>query len=156
MIELNELTYILGAKRDKKRVGRGIGSGKGKTCGRGVKGQKARCGVAIKGFEGGQMPLIFRLPKRGFNPIRRFSYEVVNTALLQHLADAGILSEGVVCDKALLVEYGIVGGRSKVKLLANGELTSAVKVSVDAYSKAAEEAVTKVGGECIKKVVAAA
>ena len=120
-MKLNELRDNPGATKDRIRVGRGIGCGKGKTCGRGVKGQKARSGVAIKGFEGGQMPLHMRIPKRGFNNIFAKDYAEVNLGLVQKAIDAGKLDASAVIDHAALQGAGLGrGGKDGVRLLAKG------------------------------------
>jgi large subunit ribosomal protein L15 len=130
------------------RVGRGIGSGKGKTAGRGQKGAKARSGVAINGFEGGQMPLHMRLPKRGFNNIFGKDYAVVNLGMVQKAIDAGKLDAKGVIDQAALRAANISrGGKHGVRLLAKGELTAKVSFSVAGASKSAIEAVEKAGGK---------
>jgi large subunit ribosomal protein L15 len=129
------------------RIGRGIGSGKGKTGGRGVKGQKARTGVRIKGFEGGQMPIHRRLPKRGFNSPFRIEYEPLNLDRLQRAIDAGKLDAGKPIDEAALLAAGVTGGKGAgVRLLARGEIKAKVKISVQAASAAAVAAVEKAGG----------
>lgn len=139
-MELNDLFNLPGSKKRKTRVGRGIGSGKGKTSGRGVKGQKARSGVAIKGFEGGQTPLIKRLPKRGFRSLNRDRYSTINLVDLEILVLEGRLAAGAKVDKKALVEFGLITRVSeKVKLLAHGELSVKLDVEVDAYSAAAKE-----------------
>lgn len=147
-MKLNELFDLPGAKRSRKRVGRGIGSGKGKTCGSGVKGQKSRAGVAIKGFEGGQMPLIARLPKRGFNCPSSKVFTVVNLATISDLITAKKIKPGQKIDKEILLQVGVVkGSRSKIKLLGVGEFTEKFEFSLDAYSKSAIEAIEKAGGK---------
>jgi len=124
-MKLNELKDNEGARKGRMRVGRGIGSGKGKTAGRGQKGAKARSGVAINGFEGGQMPLHMRLPKRGFNNIFRKDYAEVNLGMVQKAIDAGKLDAKAVIDQAALRAAGISrGGKHGVRLLAKGELTA--------------------------------
>jgi large subunit ribosomal protein L15 len=146
-MKLNELRDNLGATKSRIRVGRGIGSGKGKTGGRGVKGQKARAGVAVKGFEGGQMPLHRRLPKRGFyNPFSTH-YATVNLDRVQAAVDAGKLSADAVVNGETLVAAGVVRRvKDGVKLLGNGELKAKLTFEVAAASKGAIEAVEKVGG----------
>jgi large subunit ribosomal protein L15 len=146
-MKLNELRDNLGATKSRIRVGRGIGSGKGKTGGRGVKGQKARAGVAIKGFEGGQMPLHRRLPKRGFyNPFRTY-YAAVNLDRVQAAIDAGKLSADAVVNGEALVAAGVVRRvKDGVKLLGNGELKAKLSFEVAAASKGAIAAVEKAGG----------
>jgi large subunit ribosomal protein L15 len=129
------------------RVGRGPGSGKGKTAGRGVKGQKARSGVAIAGFEGGQMPLHMRMPKRGFNNPRALDLAEVNFWRLEQAIAAGKLDVSKPIDAAALVEAGVLRrAKDGVKLLAKGELTSKLQITVYAASAAAREAVEKAGG----------
>lgn len=147
-MKLNELSDNPGAHKNRIRVGRGIGSGKGKTGGRGVKGQKSRSGVAIKGFEGGQMPLYRRMPKRGFkNPFRK-EYAVVNLSRLQQAIDDKRLDAKKTIDTAALQAAGLVGRRvgDGVRLLANGELKAKITIDVAGASKAAVEAVEKAGG----------
>jgi len=146
-MKLNELSDNPGATRNRKRVGRGIGSGKGKTSGAGVKGQKARSGVAIKGFEGGQMPLHRRVPKRGFNNIFARNYKVVNLGRLQGAIDAGRLDASKPVDTAALKAAGIVkSAPDGIRLLAKGELKTKISITVAGASKAAVEAVEKAGG----------
>jgi large subunit ribosomal protein L15 len=129
------------------RVGRGIGSGKGKTAGRGQKGAKARSGVSINGFEGGQMPLHMRLPKRGFNNIFAKDYAEVNVGMVQKAIDAGKIEAGASLDQAALRAVGLSrGGKDGIRLLAKGELTTAVSFTVAGASKSAIEAVEKAGG----------
>ena len=146
-MKLNDIRDNPGATRTFKRVGRGIGSGKGKTSGRGVKGQGARSGVAINGFEGGQMPLHRRLPKRGFNNIFRRLLVEVNLGRIQTAIDAGTLDASKPIDAAALVAAGVLRrAREGVRLLGTGEITSKVTVIVDGASKPAIAAVEKVGG----------
>jgi large subunit ribosomal protein L15 len=146
-MKLNEISDNAGAKHSRIRVGRGIGSGKGKTGGRGVKGQKSRTGVRIKGFEGGQMPLHRRLPKRGFkNPFRKH-FAVINLGRLQAAIDAGKLDPKKAVTESVLGEAGMIGARGDgVRLLAKGELKAKVTVEVSGASKAAVAAVEKAGG----------
>ena len=147
-MRLNELSDNPGAHRARKRIGRGIGSGKGKTSGHGHKGQKARSGVAIKGFEGGQMPLHRRLPKRGFVNIFAKRYVVVNLGRLQQAIDDGLLDAGKPIDSDAMIEAGIVKNpRDGIRLLAKGELKAKVSITVAGASKAAREAVEKAGGQ---------
>lgn len=154
-MKLNDLTDNEGAHVARKRVGRGIGSGLGKTSGRGVKGQKSRSGVAIKGFEGGQMPLHRRLPKRGFNNIFRKQFTPVSIGRVQTAIDAGKLNAGEVVDCAALIAAGIVRKKKDgVRLLSDGELTVAVKFELEGASKAAVAAVEKAGGSVTIKDVA--
>ena len=146
-MKLNELKDNRGARQDRTRVGRGIGSGKGKTSARGQKGQKARSGVAIKGFEGGQMPIYRRLPKHGFKNHFALHYAVVNLDTIQKAVDAGKLDAASI-DVAKLLETGIVSKKlDGVRLLARGAITSSINISVDSASKAAVAAVEKAGGK---------
>jgi large subunit ribosomal protein L15 len=147
-MKLNELKDNDGARKGRMRVGRGIGSGKGKTAGRGQKGAKARSGVAINGFEGGQMPLHMRLPKRGFNNIFRKDYAEVNLGMIQKAIDAGKLDAKATIDQAALRAAGLSrGGKHGVRLLAKGELTAKASFAVAGASKGALEAVEKAGGK---------
>lgn len=146
-MKLNQISDNDGATKDRTRVGRGIGSGKGKTGGRGVKGQKSRSGVSINGFEGGQMPLYRRLPKRGFNNIFAKSYAVVNLGRVQKAIDAMKLDIKKPVDADALVAAGLVGKvEDGVRLLAKGELTAKVDFNVAGASKTAIAAVEKAGG----------
>ena len=147
-MKLNELADNPGAHKPRMRVGRGIGSGKGKTAGRGVKGQKSRAGVRVKGFEGGQMPLHRRLPKRGFVKPFRLEYAEVNLGALQKAVDAGRLDATKPVDAAALQAAGLVTNlRDGVRLLGKGELTARLTVSVAGASKPAIAAVEKAGGK---------
>ncbi len=147
-MKLNELRDNDGAAKERTRVGRGIGSGKGKTGGRGVKGQKSRSGVAIKGFEGGQMPLHRRLPKRGFTNIFAKDYNTVSVGRVQKAIDAGKLSVSETVTVDTLKAAGVVKRvRDGVRLVANGELTAAVTFEVAGASKGAQAAVEKAGGK---------
>ena len=146
-MKLNDIRDNPGARKNRIRVGRGIGSGKGKTAGRGQKGQKSRSGVAIKGFEGGQMPLHMRLPKRGFNNPFAKDYAEVNLGQVQKLVDAGKLDAKAVIDQAALQAAGIArGGKNGVRLLGKGELTAKLSFEVAGASKGAIAAVEKAGG----------
>ena len=146
-MKLHELHDNEGANRKKKRIGRGAGSGKGKTGGRGIKGQKSRSGVAINGYEGGQMPLYQRLPKRGFNNPNRKSYAIVNLNLIEKFIDAGKLDAKAEINEDTLVSSGLVRRkRDGVRILAKGDLKSKVKLNVTGASKAAIDAVAKAGG----------
>jgi large subunit ribosomal protein L15 len=146
-MKLNELKDNPGARKGRLRVGRGIGSGKGKTAGRGQKGQKSRSGVSIFGFEGGQMPLHMRLPKRGFNNPFAKDYAEVNIGAIQKLIDAGKLDAKGVLDQAALQASGLArGGRHGIRLLGKGELKAKLNVRVAGISKGAREAVEKAGG----------
>ena len=146
-MKLNELKDNCGATKNRIRVGRGIGSGKGKTSGHGQKGQKARSGVAINGFEGGQMPIYRRLPKRGFkNPFAK-EFAVVNLDTIQKAVDAGKLNAAAI-DVAALMNAGVISKElDGVRLLARGAITSSVTISVNSASKAAVAAVEKAGGK---------
>jgi len=147
-IKINELRDNNGARKGRMRVGRGIGSGKGKTGGRGQKGQKARSGVAINGFEGGQMPLHMRIPKRGFNNIFAKDYAIVNLGQVQKLVDAKKLDAKKTVDHDALKAAGVArGGKDGVRLLAKGELTAKLNFAVAGASKGAIEAVEKAGGK---------
>lgn len=146
-MKLNELSDNPKARKARRRLGRGIGSGRGKTSGHGHKGQNARSGVALHGFEGGQMPLHRRLPKRGFkNPLRK-RYVALNLGRLQAAIDAGKLDPGRPIDAAVLEDAGVVTNpRDGVRLLAKGELKAKVNITVAGASKAAAAAVEKAGG----------
>ncbi|HRJ59606.1 MAG TPA: 50S ribosomal protein L15 [Azospirillaceae bacterium] len=148
MTKLNEIRDNPGARKNKMRVGRGIGSGKGKTAGRGVKGQTSRTGVSINGFEGGQMPLHRRLPKRGFNNIFAKEFSEVNLDRLQAAITAGRIDAAKEIDTAALVAAGLVGKVAKdgVRLLGRGELTAKVTISVAGATASAVAAVEKAGG----------
>jgi len=146
-MNLNELTDNAGARSKRKRVGRGIGSGLGKTAGRGVKGQKARTGVAVRQFEGGQMPLYRRLPKRGFNQPNRRRFQELTLARLQSAIDAGTLDAGAEITEAALVAAGVVRRlRDGVRLIGSGDFGAKVTISVTGASKAAVAAIEKAGG----------
>ena len=149
-MKLNEIRENDGATRNRKRVGRGIGSGRGKTSGAGHKGQKARSGVAIKGFEGGQMPIHRRLPKRGFTNIFRRNYVEVNLGRIQSAVDAGKLDSKKPVDAAMLVEAGVISkARDGVRILGKGELKAKVELHAAGASKSAVEAVEKAGGKIV-------
>lgn len=156
-MKLNDLRDNYGARQGRVRVGRGIGSGLGKTAGRGQKGQKSREGVSIKGFEGGQMPLHMRLPKRGFNNIFAKDYAEVNLGAIQKALDSGKLT-GTDIDHAALKAAGLArGGKDGVRLLGKGELTAKLNFTVAGASKSAVEAVEKAGGKVtIPEIVPAA
>ncbi len=146
-MKLNDLRDNEGATHSKKRLGRGIGSGSGKTAGRGVKGQKARSGVAVNGFEGGQMPLYRRLPKRGFNNIFSKSFNVVSLARIQQAVDAKKLDvKATVTTEALIASGVIRRAKDGVRLLADGELKAKLSFDIAGASKAAVEKVEKAGG----------
>ncbi|CUH78838.1 50S ribosomal protein L15 [Tropicibacter naphthalenivorans] len=145
-MKLHELRDNEGATQRKKRIGRGPGSGKGKMGGRGIKGQKSRSGVAINGYEGGQMPLYQRLPKRGFNKPNRKEYAVVNLGLIQKFVEAGKLEAGSI-NEDTLVSSGLVRRKlDGIRVLAKGDVTAALTIEVTGASKAAVEAVEKAGG----------
>ncbi|MBO0344813.1 50S ribosomal protein L15 [Roseibium limicola] len=151
-MKLNELHDNEGAVKNRTRVGRGIGSGKGKTGGRGVKGQKSRSGVAIKGFEGGQMPLHRRLPKRGFTNIFAKEYNTVSLGRVQTAIDAGKLNASETVSVEALKAAGIVKRvKDGVRLVADGELKVAVTFEVAGASKTAAAAVEKAGGKVVVK-----
>ena len=146
-MKLNELRDNPGARKGRVRVGRGIGSGLGKTAGRGQKGQKSRSGVSVWGFEGGQMPLHMRLPKRGFNNIFAKDYAEVNIGAIQKAIDAGKLDGKGTLDQAALKAAGLVrGGKDGVRLLGKGELKAKLALKIAGASKGAREAVEKAGG----------
>ena len=156
-MRLNELSDNPGARQKRKRVGRGIGSGTGKTSGRGHKGQKSRSGVSIKGFEGGQMPLHRRMPKRGFTNIFAKRYVALNIGRLQAAIDAGKLDAGQPIDAAALKAAGVIKNtRNGVRLLAKGEIKAKVNVTAAGASKAAVAAVEKAGGSVTLAAVGAA
>ncbi|WP_397542927.1 50S ribosomal protein L15 [Roseovarius salis] len=146
-MKLNELRDNAGASKSRKRIGRGPGSGYGKTGGRGLKGQKSRSGVAIKGYEGGQMPLYQRLPKRGFNKPNRKKYAVVNLGLIQKFVDGGKIDAGQPITEDVLVNSGLVRRkRDGIRVLAKGEVSSKLTLQVTGASKSAVDAVEKAGG----------
>lgn len=156
-MKLHEIRDNEGANRKKKRVARGPGSGKGKTAGRGIKGQSSRSGVALNGYEGGQMPLYRRLPKRGFTAPNAKSFAVINLGQLQSFIDAGKIDASAEVTEDALVASGLVRRKlDGVRLLGKGELTSAVAIRVTGASKSAVEAVEKAGGKVTLPVVAAA
>jgi large subunit ribosomal protein L15 len=146
-MKLHELHDNPGATRSKKRVARGPGSGKGKTAGRGIKGQKSRSGVAIGGYEGGQMPLYRRLPKRGFTKPNRKSFAVVNLGLIQKFIEAGKIDAAQPITEEALVASGVVRrALDGIRVLAKGDITSKITLTVTGASKSAVEAVEKAGG----------
>ena len=146
-MKLNELHDNPGATKKRKRIGRGPGSGTGKTGGRGIKGQKSRSGVAIKGYEGGQMPLYQRLPKRGFNKPNRKQYAVVNLGLIQKFVDDKKLDAKSAITEDVLIASGLVRRKlDGVRVLAKGEISTKLTIEVTGASKAAVEAVAKAGG----------
>lgn len=146
-MKLHELHDNDGATKKRKRVGRGAGSGMGKTAGRGIKGQKSRSGVAINGYEGGQMPLYQRLPKRGFTKPNRKAFAVVNLGLIQKFIEAGKLDAGAAITEDALLACGLVRRKlDGVRILAKGEIAQKVDLEVTGASKSAIEAVKKAGG----------
>ena len=147
-MKLNELRDKPGARPTSKRLGRGIGSGKGKTCGRGVKGQKARTGVALNGYEGGQLPIYRRMPKRGFVNIFRKEYAPVNLGALARAIEAGRLDAAQPITEETLRQAGLVrgGAISGVRLLAKGEISKAVNITVSGASAPAIAAIEAAGG----------
>src|SRR5437763_821567 len=151
---LNELRDNAGARLKSKRLGRGIGSGKGKTSGKGVKGQKAREGVALNGFEGGQMPIYRRLPKRGFKNLFRKEYTALNLGQLDAAIEAGKIDGGQAITEAMLIESGLGNARTNgIRLLANGEIKRAVNITVSGASATAKAAVEAAGGTVTTTVV---
>ena len=147
MTKLNDIRDNEGARHRKMRVGRGIGSGKGKTAGRGQKGQKSREGVSIKGFEGGQMPLHMRIPKRGFNNLFAKDFAEVNLGQLQKLVDSKALATDAVIDHAALKAAGVArGGKDGVRILGKGALTAKLSFKVAGVSAGAKAAIEQAGG----------
>ena len=147
-MKLNEISDNQGARHRRKRVGRGIGSGTGKTAARGHKGQKSRSGVSLLGFEGGQMPLYRRLPKGGFTNVFRKDYRVVNVGRLQQAVDAGKLDAGKTVTEDVLVEAGIIKSKKDgVRILAKGDINTKLEIEVSGASKAAVEAIENAGGK---------
>lgn len=162
-MKLNEIKDNNGARYVAKRLGRGIGSGKGKTCGKGHKGQKARSGIAIKGFEGGQMPIYRRLPKRGFNSLNPTIYATVNLYRINQLIDSKKIDANALITIDTLLDVGLVRTkRLPLKILATlatGELTHKIEIQADSFSQSAQEKIQKSGGKVVltdkcKKVVA--
>ncbi|MAH52184.1 MAG: 50S ribosomal protein L15 [Candidatus Pelagibacter sp.] len=149
MIALNNTTQV---KIKKLRVGRGIGSGKGKTSGRGAKGQKSRSGVAIKGFEGGQMPLFRRLPKRGFKLLKKDKIAIINLGKIQSLLDSKKINSGSKIDIDLLKNANVVNKcYQKIKILGFGELKDKIDINADYFSKSAQKKLEKIGGSITPK-----
>ena len=147
MTNLNTISRV---KTKKMRVGRGIGSGKGKTSGRGVKGQKSRSGVAIKSFEGGQMPLYRRLPKRGFNPLKKVKIAKLNLDKIQKFIENKKINQNSEVNLAILKKANIVNkSYNKIKILGNGDIKNKINLSVDYISKSAKKKLEKVGGTII-------
>ena len=144
MIRLNNRPKL---NKSKIRVGRGIGSGKGKTSGRGIKGQKSRSGVAIKSFEGGQMPLYRRLPKRGFNPIQKESIAILNLDKIQSFIDKKTINTNDILNSSYLKKLKLINKNSKkLKILGSGEIKDKIKIEADLASKSALEKLEKIGG----------
>ena len=149
-MKLNNIKDIKGANQERKRIGRGIGSGTGKTSGKGHKGQKARSGVAIKGFEGGQMPIHRRLPKRGFNNINRVPNVELNIEKIEKLIDTKVIDSKKVINHKSLMEIGLVKSKnSKLKLLGKGEIKNKINIEVTSSSASAKEMVEKIGGSVL-------
>jgi large subunit ribosomal protein L15 len=147
-MKLNQISDNPGARKKRMRVGLGVGSGKGKTAGRGVKGQKARRGVAVNGFEGGQMPIYMRLPKRGFTPHSSKTFAEINVGKIEEFVKAGKLDARKPIDAEVMIASGLLRrARDGVRLLAKGEIKSKVELVVYGASKAAIEAVEKAGGK---------
>ena len=149
-MKLNEIKDNLGSTKSRKRIGRGIGSGKGKTSGKGHKGQKSRSGVSIKGFEGGQMPIHRRLPKRGFTNINRINYTELNLDNIQKLIDSKKIDPKKLISYKTLLDLGLVKSKkAKIKLLGKGEIKDKIDIEVSAFSKSAKDSVEKIGGSVI-------
>jgi large subunit ribosomal protein L15 len=149
-MRLEDIRDNPGASKPKKRVGRGIGSGVGKTSGRGVKGQKSRRGVAIKGFEGGQMPVYRRLPKRGFTSPNKVVYQIVNLTALERAVEAGKLKAGQSVDREALVAAGLVRANgTPVRILGKGAIKASLNLNVHSASSAAKSAVEAAGGTIV-------
>lgn len=147
-MRLNEIKDNDGAHKRFRRVGRGIGSGKGKTSGRGVKGQKARTGVSINGYEGGQMPIFRRMPKRGFNPLNPKNYQTFNVGDLQDMIDAKRIDASKPISAASLKEAGVIKSlKDGLKILGQGSIKSAVTIEVAGISQTAKAAIEKAGGK---------
>jgi large subunit ribosomal protein L15 len=144
---MTTLNSTVKVKKNKMRVGRGIGSGKGKTCGRGIKGQKSRSGVAIKSFEGGQMPLYRRLPKRGFNPINKIDIAIVNLEKIQAYIDQKTINVSDTINSDLLKKHKLINKNSqKLKILGTGIIKNKINIEADLISKSAMEKLEKIGG----------
>ena len=149
---MTTLNTTIQVKIKKLRVGRGIGSGKGKTSGRGVKGQKSRSGVAIKSFEGGQMPLYRRLPKRGFNPIKKDKIAKINVEKIQMLLEKKIIKSEEKLDLKILIKKNILNkSYNKIKILGSGNITTKLDVEADFSSKSAKDKIEKIGGKLLIK-----
>ena len=149
-MQLNEIKDNLGSTKSRKRIGRGIGSGTGKTSGKGHKGQKSRSGVSIKGFEGGQMPIHRRLPKRGFTNVNRVNYTELNLDKIQKLIDGKKIDPKKIISYKILLDLGLVKSKkAKIKLLGKGDIKIKVDIEVSAYSESAKENIEKIGGSVI-------
>ena len=149
-MKLNEIKDNLGSTKSRKRIGRGIGSGTGKTSGKGHKGQKSRSGVSIKGFEGGQMPIHRRLPKRGFTNVNRVYYTELNLDKIQKLIDDKKIDPKKIISYRTLLDLGLVNSKkAKIKLLGKGDINIKVDIEVSAFSKSAKENIEKIGGSVI-------
>ena len=149
-MKLNEIKDNLGSTKSRKRIGRGIGSGTGKTSGKGHKGQKSRSGVSIKGFEGGQMPIHRRLPKRGFTNINRINYTVLNLGNIQKLIDDKKIDPKNLISFKTLLDLGLVKTKkAKIKLLGKGDIKVKIDIEVSAFSKSAKENIENIGGSVI-------
>ena len=149
-MKLNEIKDNLGSTKSRKRIGRGIGSGTGKTSGKGHKGQKSRSGVSIKGFEGGQMPIHRRLPKRGFTNINRVNYTELNLDKIQKLIDGKKIDPKKTISYKTLLDLGLVKSKkAKIKLLGKGDIKVKIDIEVSAVSSSAKENIEKIGGSVI-------
>ena len=149
-MKLNEIKDNLGSTKSRKRIGRGIGSGKGKTSGKGHKGQKSRSGVSIKGFEGGQMPIHRRLPKRGFTNINRVNYTELNLDTIQKLIEIKKIDSKKIISYKTLSDLGLVKSKkARIKLLGKGEIKVKIDIEVSASSKSAKDSIEKSGGSVL-------
>ena len=149
-MKLNEIKDNLGSTKSRKRIGRGIGSGKGKTSGKGHKGQKSRSGVSIKGFEGGQMPIHRRLPKRGFTNINRVNYTELNLDTIQKLIEIKKIDSKKIISHKTLSDLGLVKSKkARIKLLGKGEIKVKIDIEVSASSKSAKDSIEKSGGSVL-------
>ena len=149
-MKLNEIKDNIGSTKSRKRIGRGIGSGTGKTSGKGHKGQKSRSGVSIKGFEGGQMPIHRRLPKRGFTNINRINYTELNLDNIQKLIDSKKIDPKKTISYKTLIDLGLVKSKNaKIKILGKGDIKAKIDIEVSAFSKSAKESIENIGGTVI-------
>ena len=149
-MKLNEIRDNIGSTKTRKRIGRGIGSGTWKTSGKGHKGQKSRSCVSIKGFEGGQMPIHRRLPKRGFTNINRINYTELNLGKIQKLIDSNKIDPKKIINYKILLDLGLVkSNKTRIKLLAKGEIKNKIDIEVSAFSNSAKEIIEKAGGSII-------